>query len=244
MQKLYRKDYEGEWVVKNISISGGIARHEREWVPNSFKNLNHRGLAVVFGNGTSRLDYNYTPAFHHVGGFKGEKKIQTYGCNGIYRDYSPNFLIVTSEIIAKELHDANYDDSNVVLAHANQVLNYPKSFHLIPHDDFKDAGSTALRTACFDGHQKVYMVGFDSQNLPGQNNNVYANTHGYGSNEAPIDDRNWVSNWLEVMQTYNNVEFIRVTHREDYPLPEKLNYATNLRSISFRDFVFEVDLGC
>lgn len=244
MQRLFRNDYEGEWVVKTLTISGGITQQEREWVPNSVQNINHTGHAVVFGNGTSRLDYDYVPAFHHRGGLMGKKKIQTYGCNALYRDQSPNFLIVTSEIIAKEVNDAKYDENNTVYARANQVLNHPKSFHLIPHDDFKDAGATALRLACFDGHRKVYMVGFDTQNLPGQNNNVYANTHGYGSNEAPIDDKNWTENWLEVMNTYHHVDFIRVTHREDYPLPETLKYANNLRSISFRDFVFEVDLGC
>ena len=50
------------------------------------------------------------------------------------------------------------------------------------------------------------------------------------------------NNSLEVMNTYPDVQFVRVTYRPDYPMPEQWKYARNLRSLSYRDFVLEADI--
>lgn len=244
MERLYRKDYTGENIIVNKTYANNVAMIEQEWVPNTVTNKDHTGYAAVIGNGTSRRDFNIAPVFHHRGGYRGLKKLETYGCNALYRDFTPDMLVVTSDIIAKEIAQTTYPLDHVVFANQKNIKKYPEKFHLIPHNDYHDAGTTALRLACFDGHRKVYMIGFDGQNLPHENNNVYAGTPGYNKRNEVLDYSDWEKNLLEVMQTYSDVEFIRVTYRPDYPLPtELLNYPTNFRSISFRDFVFEVDLG-
>lgn len=244
MQRLFRKDYTGEHVVTTKTYENGASILEREWIPSTVTNKDHTRHAVVMGNGKSRLDFNVAPIFYHRGGYLGQRKMETYGCNALYRNYTPDMLIVTSDIIAKEIAETDYPKNNVVFANQKNIKKYPGNFHLIPHNEYKDAGTTALRLACFDGHKKVYMIGFDGQNLPHENNNVYADTPGYNKSNEIIDFSDWEKNLLEVMTTYSDVEFIRVTYRFDYPLPtELLNYAPNFRSINYRDFVFEVDLG-
>jgi hypothetical protein len=244
MQARYRREYDGEFIITKIVYENGESVLEKEWVPNTINNINTT-WAVVLGNGRSILDFNIAPVFIHRGGYKGQRRLQSYGCNALYRKYEPNFLIATSDVVAKEMVESGYTKDHVVMAHKKHVKKYPNEFHLIPFDEYKDAGTTALRIACFDGHHRVYMLGFDGQNMPHENNNVFRDTPGYNRKDEVIDFSDWEKNLLEVMQTYPDVEFVRVTYRDDYPLPtELLNYANNFRSITYRQFVIETDLGC
>ena len=241
MKKIYRKDYSGEWVIARKNISAGNMWEDKEWVPNTISNTN-TGFACVIGNGTSRKDFDLRPVINHQGGHLGKSKLETYGCNALYRNYAPDFLIVTSREIAKEISVTDYAKNNLVLTRSQQVRQYPNMFHLIPYDTFTDAGTTALRVACFDGHSKIYLLGFDGQHDPTKNNNIYAGTPGYQSATDFVDSTNWINHTAEVINTYSNVDFVRVMRHADYPLPEAWKYCTNLRTISFRDFVIEADL--
>ena len=51
----YSNDYEGEFVIHNIEIKDGKRVEDREWVPRTIMNDDHRGYAVIVGNGTSRV---------------------------------------------------------------------------------------------------------------------------------------------------------------------------------------------
>lgn len=241
MQRLYRKDYTGEFVVTKRTYENNLVTEDRTWVPNSIIN-SHTGHAVIFGNGQSIRDFDIKPIFTHIGGLRGHKRVETYGCNAMHREFSPDFLIITNRGIADEVIKSGYADNNVVLTHADSISEYPGKFHLIPHDEFKDAGSTAMRVACFDGHKKIYLIGFDGQNLPHENNNAFVGTNCYFAKHELQDDSAWFANSLEVMNTYSDVEFIRVTYRADYPMPEAWKYASNLRSLNYRDFVLEADI--
>lgn len=241
MEQIFRKDYTGEYVVANRKYENGVTIDEREWIPNTIENK-HNGIAVVFGNGSSRSDFDIAPVFSHVGGAFGSRKVVTYGCNAIYRDHKPNFLVVNNRGIAKEVAESGYSKDHVVLTRSDALTIAPNEFHLIPHYDQADCGGTALRLACFDGHKKIYMIGFDGQNLPGENNNVYTGTKGYFAKHELTDDRAWFKYSLQVMNTYPAVEFIRVSYRHNYPMPELWKYASNLKTISYRDFVLEADI--
>jgi hypothetical protein len=45
-----------------------------------------------------------------------------------------------------------------------------------------------------------------------------------------------------VMNTYPNVDFVRVMPTVTYSMPDAWKYQLNLRQINFHDFVREVDL--
>ena len=48
---------------------------------------------------------------------------------------------------------------------------------------------------------------------------------------------------LNVMKTYSDVDFVRVSPTREYYMPDSWKYQLNLRQITFKDFVYEVDLG-
>ena len=50
----YSDEYEGEFVIHNITIKDGKRTEDREWVPRTVTNDDHRGFAFVIGNGTGR----------------------------------------------------------------------------------------------------------------------------------------------------------------------------------------------
>jgi len=48
---------------------------------------------------------------------------------------------------------------------------------------------------------------------------------------------------LNVMKTYLSVEFVRITPTVQTFCPDSWQAQLNFRQISFRDFVFEADIG-
>lgn len=244
MEKIYRKDYQGEFVVHLTNKVRGTLIQERDWIPNTITEKN-TGYSVVLGNGVSRLDQSqyYHLLSMHRGGINASMKLTTYGCNSLYKDFAPHMLVVNHPVIAKEVAESGYADSNIVLSHTKNIMKFPGKFHLIPFDPYFDAGATALYLAAFDGHNHVYFMGFDGQSPTEPHNNVYAGTYGYAAKTAEVDGTKWVENATQVFNTYNNVEFIRVVSYGSESMPEAWKYCPNVRQIGWRQFVSEVDLG-
>jgi hypothetical protein len=86
------------------------------------------------------------------------------------------------------------------------------------------AGSLAAYLACFDGHQKVFLLGYD------------------GYTEAS-EDVFWVKTLTEVIDTYPMVEFVRVCPTKNFACSTELIRRLNFRQIDFRGFVTEADIG-
>lgn len=244
MQAQYRKFYQGEYVIYTTNRVRGVVEQKRDWIPNTINNIN-TGHAVVFGNGLSRT--NHTVPFElfkqHRGGLHATKKVTTYGCNAFFRDADPHFLIVNNPIIANEVVKAGYEKNNIVLTTVKNVLLYPDKFHLIPFDQNFCAGATALYLAAFDGHRKIYFLGFDGQDSPDFNNNVYAGTNGYAAKTAHVDSVRWEEQIKEIFDAYPGSEFIRVMPSVSTPIPELWKYASNFKQIEWRQFISEIDLG-
>jgi hypothetical protein len=241
MEKIYRRDYQGEFVVFNTNKVKGMVQEHREWVPNTI-NEAHSGNAMVFGNGPSRANIHWQLFKLHKGGLHGSKKLTTYGCNAMFRDCDPHILVVKHPLIADEIAKTDYADNNIVITHTKNILKHEDKFHMIPFDPVLCAGATALYLAAFDGHAKVYFMGFDGydHNI---NNNIYANTNGYGTDKSEVNAQKQIDDVMKVFNTYDTTEFIRVTENGTEYMPEEWKYAKNLRCIDFRTFVSEVDLG-
>lgn len=244
MEKKYRRDYTGEFVVHLNTQVRGQVQQVREWVPNTI-NEQHTGHALVFGNGISRLSYpvDFNLYTQHRGGLHATKKLTTYGCNALHREYAPHILVVKHPVIAKEVVESNYAPANIVLTSSKNVLNYPDKFHLIPFDPNFYAGPTALYLAAFDSHNHIYFMGFDGHESTTWNNNVYAGTPGYAAETAHVESSKWEDQCMQIFNAYNNIEFIRVMPSAAASMPEQWKYAANLRQIEWRQFVSEVDLG-
>lgn len=242
MEKIFRHEYQGEYAVFVTNQVKGVVHQHREWVPNTITEK-HTGYAVVFGNGPSRAGLQWGLFKHHRGGLNASMKVTTYGCNAMFRDCDPHFLVVKHPLVADEIAASGYANDNIVVTTIKNVLKNKEQFHLIPFDPNLCAGATALYLAAFDDHKKVYFLGFDGYDTPGVNATIYAGTNGYGMPTADVNAEKQIDDAMKVFNTYNTTEFIRVTPHDGYPMPEKWKYAQNLRSIDFRTFVSEIDLG-
>lgn len=242
LNRKYRRTYAGENIIAERVMVDGKWLSTTEYVPNNIINSQISNRAVVFGNGPQRNWFDIDHLMKHKSGLLGSQTMQKYGCNGFFRDYTPDFLIVTDRRIAREISIKGYTIDNIVYTRADITLDFPRQFYLIPHDPYADAGSTALYIAAFDGHKKIYMLGFDGQDTPGMNQNVYAGTLGYDSADSHVDDTKWRENQATVFRTYPDVDFVFVSKNGRNTFPECWKYCTNLRQIDFRSFVLEADL--
>jgi hypothetical protein len=248
MQKLkrwYRKDYQGENVVGNLVYTGNQWDIAKEWVPNSIINNQISNQACIIGNGISRKEFNINAVFNHHGGLLGRKKLQTYGCNALYRDHAPDFLVATGDDvgIVAEIANSGYCDTNIVYASIPHIQDNPGKFYSIPQDLAWNAGSVATYLAAFDGHKKVFLIGFDGQDTDRYNYNMYAGSNGYQhATNAQADPAFFDLTMHEVFTTYTDVDFVRVMPTKQSVMPESWKYVANLRQISYRDFVLEADL--
>jgi hypothetical protein len=246
LKKWYRADYQGEDVVTDLVHQNQNWDITKEFIPNSVFNNQISNQAVVIGNGITRSEFKIDVVMNHFGGLLGRQKLQTYGCNAFYRDHTPDFLVVTGDdaTIVTEIANSGYCDNHVVYASAKEILNHPNKFYMIPQDPGWNAGSMAAYLAAFDGHEKVYLLGFDGQDTAHYNYNVYAGTNGYQpERNAPAPYADFLDATMsQIFDVYSDVDFVRVMPNEFYSIPEEWRYKTNLRQISFRQFVYEADL--
>ena len=244
LKKIYRSTYPGEDVITKLTYKDGNWTPEVESVPNSVFNTFTTTQAVVIGNGESRLNFDLIHIANHKGGILSANKLQSYGCNALYRDFTPDFLVAVGDTIVEEIAESGYTDNHIVYAHGEHLINYSGKFYLIPQNVSYDAGALAVYLACFDGHKKIYLLGYDGYHGGTQVvNNVYKDTNGYPESIQYQDDTFWHMTLRHVINVYNDVEFIRVMPTTDYALDDRFDSLPNFRQISIRDFVLEADIG-
>jgi hypothetical protein len=225
IKKLYRETYAGEEVVTNMTYQNAGWNYEKEFIPNQITNVTTTSQALVVGGGLSwqegQFAFDMSHIERHKGGLFGANRLQTYATNGAYKKFKPDFLVVDDDAVEEVIH-SGYTKDNIVYAHAKKIIDYPGKLYLIPQDPGWNAGSVATYMACFDGHSKVFLMGFD----------------GVQSNDAFYE-----VTMSQVFDTYSDVDFVRVSPTVDYYMPESWKYKLNLRQITFRDFVIEADIG-
>jgi len=225
IKKLYRDTYTGEDVVTNLVYKNSTWEVSKEWIPNAVTNIYTTTQALVIGGGPSWKEvyggFDLAHIANHKGGLLGADRLQTYGANSLYKTFTPDFLIIDDEH-AEELATSGYCESHIVYAHANPILDYPSKFYLVPQDPSWNAGAVAMYLACFDGHKKVFFMGFDGR----QGDDVF-----------------YEKTLSIVFDLYPEVDFVRVMPTDTYYMPESWKYKVNLRQITFNDFVIEADLG-
>jgi hypothetical protein len=243
LNKIYRTNYGGERITTEASLSGSLWQYKTEWIPTAVSNNQISKTACVIGNGASRSAFPTETLIGHLAGRLGAKSLQTYGCNALYRDLNPTFLVATGNDICDEIANSGYCDDHIVYANSDKIIKYPGKFYLVPQDFMSNAGAIATYLACFDGHEKIYMLSFDGQAGDNYNNNMYAGTNAYGPADQHYTDTYWIKSQLMVMATYSDVEFVRVCTTNSWKCPPEWSALDNFRQISFREFVLEADLG-
>jgi hypothetical protein len=250
LNKILRADYTGEEVNVVGTFTESAWSYQKEFVANPFTNGPMANHAVVIGNGSSRLgfdlrhfvDYVNHPVDQTWKPAKSTKRFFTYGCNALYRDFAPDFLVATGDQMIREIALSTYSNDHIVYANNAAVIDWQGRFHLIPQDPQWNSGTLAAYLAAFDGHKKIFLMGFDNNDTDGFNYNVYADTPCYPKLDHSVSDSFWVESMATLMRTYSDVEFVRVTPKGTFVTPESWKYFVNLRSIDFNHFRLEADL--
>lgn len=234
IKKLFRNEYQGEDIYASATYADNTWTYEKEYVSVALQNQGFNKNAIIIGNGLSRLEFDLTEFTKP----SSKKSVQTYGCNSLYKDFEPDFLVVSRPPIVREVVRNGYCRDHIVYATSTDILDNPGSFHLIPQDPGWNSGSIAAYLACFHGHTKVYLLGFDGIDTPGFNNNVYQ----YADSPEIQQDEFSALTMGHVFKTYPMVDFVLVNSTGRGYMPAGWHSVTNLRRISFRDLVLECDL--
>jgi hypothetical protein len=243
LKKLYRSNYVSENVITELRYENGEWTPSVEAVPNQVFNTHTTSQAIAIGNGESRLQFDLAHIARHKGGLFGADRLQSYGCNALYRDFTPDFLVAVGDTIVEEIANSGFCDDHIVYAHGQHLSQYSEKFYLIPQNVSYDAGSLAVYLACFDGHKKVFLLGYDGYDMPGPVNNVYKDTNGYPAGTEIHSENFWNLSLLSVIQTYQDVDFVSVMPTPNWYVPTEIAKQTNFRQVDFRNFVLEADIN-
>jgi hypothetical protein len=166
--------------------------------------------ACVIGNGPSRLNFDLST----IG-----RQMTTYGCNALYRDYMPNYLIsmdilMVCEIVNNKIHH----QTKFYTQHCNKMDDLAKEGEPINFfwgfKETNDSGNSALRLSLKNEHQVVYIIGFDYSSDPSSLPNVYTGTNNYQSSyvwpAASMTDTKWIQRLRRILKDHPNQKIIRV----------------------------------
>jgi len=184
--------------------------------------------AFVLGNGTSRL--NVRP----------ERLLDlgtVYGCNAQYREFDPHHLVAVDVKMVNEIIQSGYHRDHSVWTNPNKGVTTKTHINFFsPHKGWS-SGPTALWFAAANGHEQIFIHGFDFQGLSGKLNNIYADTFNYKkSTDSATFFGNWLSQTERVIKEFKHIKFFRVMENDGF-IPDRLGkHLTNLRHITYQDF--------
>jgi hypothetical protein len=184
-------------------------------------------IAFVLGNGTSRLRVKPKDLKQHG---------TIYGCNALYREFEPDFLIAVDVKMVNEIIASGYHNEHQVWTNPNKGINSKKNINYFsPHKGWS-SGPTALWFSTKNSHKQIYILGFDYQGNNGKFNNVYADTFNYKkSADTATFFGNWLSQTERTIKENPHVTFYRVIEK-DFFIPDKLLGIPNLQHITFEQF--------
>ena len=192
--------------------------------------------AFVLGNGTSRkgIDPELLRPYGKI-----------YGCNALYREFEPDYLIAVDVKMILEINKAGYQHNHEVWTNPNKSYHKIKGLNVFHPSKGWSSGPTALWLATQHQHEKVFILGFDYQGLEDGKrlNNIYADTPNY---KKSMEGATFFGNWLRQTQTVikdnPHTTYYRVIQPDNY-IPDQLNSFANLKTIFVEDFKKMFDIS-
>lgn len=143
------------------------------------------GIVYVVGNGESRKGINLDTLPRPV-----------FGCNALYRDFQPDYLVAGDPAITEEIR-ASYR-GNFVFVDKKQhffqietpIGSVAKRIPLPLVDNrisWYSGVAAAYLSAVMTSAKQVHLIGFDLYSQTGQYNNVYKDTPGYMPSDTVQD---------------------------------------------------------
>ena len=212
-------EYKGEEIIAKIIIKGGKKTEERVFMPRTVHNDPADKDAYIIGNGPSRIGFDlYT------------LPQDSYGCNAVYRDYEPDFLIVVDRRMYTEIKDSEYIEKNIVYTNHHNMSRLGGPSHLIPDNPHMGAGTTAMHIAIHDGHTNLICLGFDCAE-DGPNLNVYTGTNAYDNAETIVHQTVWGRQITEFIRKNPQVNWTFVEGN----IPKEILALDNVRAITYNE---------
>jgi len=186
--------------------------------------------AFVLGNGTSRS----TITLDSISKFG-----KIYGCNALYRDYIPDYLIAVDAKMVMEINRFSIQNKTQVWTNPNKTFSALSNLNYFSPSKGWSSGPTALYLASEHQHSEIYILGFDYKGIGSENhivNNIYAGTENYKRKQ---DRATFYGNWLRqtstVIQKNPKKRYIRVLSDEGF-IPKELDKLQNLEHITVNKF--------
>ena len=131
--------------------------------------------ALVVGNGESRKRIGLNL-------FRRDKW-EIYGCNGLYRDFSADHLVIIDEAMRKEFeYNTHLKGRTTNIPEGRTFYGMPKHVYFVEdmpeYEPMMSAGCMALQLAMRD-YCEIDLIGFDLGSPDGLTNNVYKNSPSY-----------------------------------------------------------------
>lgn len=187
-------------------------------------------IGFVLGNGKSRQNINLN-VLQQIG--------TVYGCNAIYRDFLPDYLVAVDTKMILELNSNGVQHKVPVWTNQNKAYFQMTGFNFFNPSKGWSSGPTALWMASEHGYSEIYILGFDYQGL-GENfelvNNVYASTNNYKKDhERATYFGNWLKQTTVTIQKNPQIKYIRVLAERPF-VPKELTNLHNLAHITLDEF--------
>ena len=180
--------------------------------------------AFVLGNGTSRSSIS-PEHLKHIG--------KVYGCNALYRSFSPDYLVAVDSKMIIEINNSGYQRKNQVWTNPNKLFARMEGFNFFQPSKGWSSGPTALWLASQQQYTTIYILGFDYQGTDGGKhfNNIYADTDNYKrSSDTATYYGNCLRQTKNVIEENTNTQYIRVIAADNF-IPSELNKSVNLKHI-------------
>lgn len=191
-------------------------------------------VAFVLGNGTSRKGLNLSQL---------NKFGKIYGCNALYREYSPDYLVAVDVKMILEINSKKYQMEHEVWTNPNKQYRGFEGFNYFQPSKGWSSGPTALWLASTHGHDTIYILGFDYVGLPDEKgnfnkvNNLYAGTQNYKKQgEAATYYGNWERQTASTINGHGQVQYIRIVEDDNQFVPKHLQKCNNLSHITLSEF--------
>jgi hypothetical protein len=186
--------------------------------------------AFVLGNGTSRAVIN-PKQLRSYG--------QIYGCNALYRDFTPDVLVATDRPIATAIQESGYALKNRF--YTRKPIDRMGAVR-VPADYYGySSGPIAASLAAYDQNTVIYLLGFDlGPTANNKINNLYAGTEFYKPPESlPTFTGNWIKQISQIVKDFASVNFVRVvgTTTADVPDLKKFKNLAHLSMCEFLDHI-------
>ena len=153
----------------------------------------NKKTAFIIGNGGSRAKFDLNLLTPHG---------TTYGCNALYRDFYPDWLVAIDDGMIAEIRNNSNFPLEQFIEPSEEEKYEPIELYNAPvgtRTPRSNAGMNAMTEAIRHGHEQLVMIGFDFivANEKIGTSNMYDGTDNYGPNtRASFQDQARRMNYL------------------------------------------------